>query len=74
MKKVFSGAKETHSDILCGGHRNPYQLENAIKSGGRVFLLLSLGLNSLPGSCDMKRDLSLKLLFVSINDLRDVGR
>ena len=24
MKKVFSGAKETHPDILRGGHRNPY--------------------------------------------------
>ena len=30
-----------------------YQLENAIKSGGTVFLLISLGLNSLPGSCDI---------------------
>ena len=37
MKKVFSGAKETHPDILRGGHRNSYQLENAIKSGGIVF-------------------------------------
>jgi hypothetical protein len=33
---------------LRGGHRNPYQLKNAIKSGGTVFLQLSLGLNSLP--------------------------
>ena len=30
-KKVFSGAKETHPDILRGGHRNPYQLENSTK-------------------------------------------
>ena len=51
MKKVFFGAKETHPDILGGGHRNPYQLENAMKSGGIVFLHVSLGLNSLPGSC-----------------------
>jgi hypothetical protein len=29
MKKVFT--------ILRGGHRNPYQLENAIKSGGTAF-------------------------------------
>ena len=35
MKK---GAKETHPDIFRGGHRNPYQLENAIKSVGTVFL------------------------------------
>ena len=48
MKKCFLWAKETHPDILRGGHRNPYQLENAIKS----VLLLSLGLNSLPGSCE----------------------
>ena len=51
IKKFFIGAPETHPDILCGGHRNPYQLESAIKSGGTVFLLISLGLNSLPGSC-----------------------
>ena len=45
MKKVFK-------NILRGGHRNPYQLENAIKSDGTVFCLyLSLGVNSLPGSC-----------------------
>ena len=42
-KKVFSGAKETHPDIFCGGHRNPYQLENAIKSGGTVFCIYHLG-------------------------------
>ena len=43
---------KTHPDILGGSHRNPYQLENAIKSGGTVFfLLISLGLNSLPGNC-----------------------
>ena len=43
MKKVFSGAKETHPDILRGGHRNPYQLENVIKSGGTVFSIYHLG-------------------------------
>ena len=43
MKKVFSGAKETHPDISRGGHRNPYQLENAIKSGGTVFSIYHLG-------------------------------
>ena len=43
MKKVFSGAKETHPDTLRGGHRNPYQLENAIKSGGTVFSIYHLG-------------------------------
>ena len=36
------GAKETHPDILCGGHRNPYQLKNAIKSGGTVFCIYQL--------------------------------
>ena len=41
-KKCVIGAKETHPDILRGGHRNPYQLENAIKSVGTVFLHLSL--------------------------------
>ena len=54
MKKYVIGAKKTHPDILHGGHRNPYQLENAIKSGGTVFLHISLGLNSLPGSCAAK--------------------
>ena len=42
-KKCFLGAKETHPDILRGGHRNPYQLENAIKSGGTVFCVYHLG-------------------------------
>ena len=49
-KKCVIGAKETHPDILRGGHRNPYQLENAIRRWDS-FLLISLGLNSLPGSC-----------------------
>ena len=37
-----------------GGHGNPDQLENATKSsGGTVFcLFISLGINSLPRSCD----------------------
>ena len=39
MKKVFSGAKETHPDILRGGHR----IENAIKCAGLVFLIYHLG-------------------------------
>ena len=51
-KKCFIEAPETHPDILRGGHKNPYQLENAIKSGGTVFCIpISLGLNSLPVSC-----------------------
>ena len=51
MKKCFLGDKETHLDILRGGHRNPYQLENAIKSGGTV--LVSLGLNGYQGAVGM---------------------
>ena len=46
MKKVFYKyieGPETHSDILRGGHRNPYQMENAIKSDGTVFCLYHLG-------------------------------
>ena len=43
IKKCVIGAKETHPDILGGGHRNPYQMENATKSGGTVFLIISLG-------------------------------
>ena len=43
MKKVLSGAKVTHTDISRGGHRNPYRLENAIKSFGIVFFLNHLG-------------------------------
>ena len=39
MKKCFQGAKETHPDILRGGHWSLYQLENAIKSGGTVFCI-----------------------------------
>ena len=41
-KSVLEGP-ETHPDIFRGGHRNPYQLENAIKSGGTVFCLYYLG-------------------------------
>ena len=37
MKKCYIEAPETPLDILRGGHRNPYQLENAIKSGRGVF-------------------------------------
>ena len=38
MKKVFPrGAKEAHHDIWRGGHRNPYQLENAKKLVGQSF-------------------------------------
>ena len=43
MKKAFSGAMEKHPDILRGGHKNPYQLENAIKSGGTGFCIYDLG-------------------------------
>ena len=50
-KNCFLEAKETHPDIFRGSHRNPYQLENAIKTSGTVFCI-SLGLNSLPGNCD----------------------
>ena len=32
--------------------RDPYK--NTIKSGGTVFLHISLGLNSLPGSCGIE--------------------
>ena len=38
-KKCFIEAPETPPDILRGGHRNPYRLENATKSGGTVFCL-----------------------------------
>ena len=41
MKKCVIGAKEAHPDILRGGHRNPYQLKNAIKSGGTVFAFIT---------------------------------
>ena len=42
-KQMFFGAKETLPDILHGGQRNPYQLENAVKSGGSVFCTYHLG-------------------------------
>ena len=42
-KKYFIEGPDTHPDILRGGNRNPYQLENAIKSGGIVFCLNHLG-------------------------------
>ena len=64
MKKCVIGAKETHPDILRGGHRNPYLVYDrnlvsvsAIPNGKcnkkwrDSFLQISLGLNSLPGSC-----------------------
>ena len=47
----FPGGPETHPDIFCGGRRNQYQSKITIKSDGTVFLLTSLGLNSLPRSC-----------------------
>ena len=54
-QKCFIEALETQPDILCGGHRNPYQFKNAIKSGGTVFCLYQLSrLNSLSGTCDGK--------------------
>ena len=42
IKKVFY-RRYQGPDTLRGGHRNPYQLENAIKSGGTVFCLYHLG-------------------------------
>ena len=42
-KKCVTGAKETHPDILGGGHRNPYKLKNAINSGGTVFCIYHFG-------------------------------
>ena len=42
-KKCFIEDPETNPDVLRGGHRNPYQLENAIKSGGIVFCFYDLG-------------------------------
>ena len=42
-KKCFIEAPETPPDILLGGYKNPYQLEDAIKSGGTVFCLYHLG-------------------------------
>ena len=62
----FLGAKVTHPDILRGGHRNPYQLENAIKSGETVFLHISLGLNSLQGSCATRSLRMAQSNFVSV--------
>ena len=52
-QKCFIEGPETHPGNLRGGHRNPYQFKNAIKSGGTDFCLvhISLGLNSLTGSC-----------------------
>ena len=41
MIKCFIEGPETHPDILHGGHRNLYQLENAIKSGGTVFAYIT---------------------------------
>ena len=41
MKQSFIEAPDTHPDILPGGHRNLYQLENAIKSGGTVFAYIT---------------------------------
>ena len=43
-KKCFIEDPETNPDVLRGGHRNPYQLEKAIKSGGTVFCLYHLSL------------------------------
>ena len=61
MKKVFNRSPETLPNILCGGHRKPYQFKNAIKSGGTV-----LGLNSLPVSC-VATQLKLSLVFCKLN-------
>ena len=48
-------------------NRNPYQLENAIKKWWDSFLLLSIGLNILPGSCVAGRQPSLRALFTASN-------
>ena len=57
MEKVFRHFKEIPPDILLlhDGHR----IENAIKCAGLFFFNISLGLNSLPGSCvhDLPRNL-----------------
>ena len=42
-KVFYRRSGNTPWDILRGGHRNPYQLENAIKSRGTVFCLYHLG-------------------------------
>ena len=36
-KKCFIEGPETHPGNLRGGHRNPYQFKNTIKSGGTDF-------------------------------------
>ena len=40
-KKCFLGAKKTHPDTLRGEHRNPYQLENALKVVGQFFAYIT---------------------------------
>jgi hypothetical protein len=42
MRVCFLEAKETHPDILHGGHKNPSQLEMQKKSG-TVFCIYHLG-------------------------------
>ena len=42
-KKCLIEGPETRSDTFCVGHRNPYQLENAIKRSGTVFCIYHLG-------------------------------
>ena len=40
-KKCFREDPETNPDVLRGGHRNPYQLENAIKVVGQFFAYIT---------------------------------
>ena len=42
MKKVFSGAKETHHDFLHGGHGESYQLKKCKKKVvGQIFAFIT---------------------------------
>ena len=50
-KKCFIEVPEKYPDILCGGYRNPYQLENAIKSGGTDFCWYHLGVHQGAVGC-----------------------
>ena len=41
IRECFIEAPETLRNILRGGHRNPYQFKNAIKSGGQFFAYIT---------------------------------
>ena len=51
---VLLELKKPPPNILCGGQRYTYQIENAKKLAGIVFFQTSVGLKNPPGTCKVE--------------------